>query len=126
MLTLYANFEFLIADEPCSRMYDVCIRRTAATTQDTKADALMFNKFVKLTNMQTQFHPPDLSRNISFSSSLSLSALHTYPITSIPPRSLTLPNNLHHLSSPKSIIPSHRIRNLNPRQLRLLQPIPDK
>src|SRR5579859_266855 len=50
--------------------------------------------------------------------------LHTYPITSIPPRSLALPNNLHHLSPSKSIIPSHRICNLNPRQLRLLQPIP--
>ena len=49
---------------------------------------------------------------------------YTPPITSIPPRRLTPPNNLHHLPLPQPKILRHRIPHLNPRQLTLLQPIP--
>ena len=44
-------------------------------------------------------------------------------ITSIPPRRLTPPNDLHHLPLPQPQILRHRIPHLDPRQLTLLQPI---
>lgn len=46
------------------------------------------------------------------------------PITRVPPRRLTLPNNLHDLPPPQPQILGHRIPRLNPRQLTFLQPIP--
>ena len=45
-------------------------------------------------------------------------------IISLPPRSLTCPDNLHNLTPPPAQILGHRITSLDSRQLALLQPIP--
>lgn len=50
--------------------------------------------------------------------------LYRPPIARIPPRRLTLPNNLNHLPPSQTQIPRNRIPRLNPRQLTFLQPIP--
>lgn len=50
--------------------------------------------------------------------------LYRPPITHIPPSRLALPDDLDHVPSLQTQIPRHRVRHLDPRQLRLLQPVP--
>jgi len=50
--------------------------------------------------------------------------LHAETITSIAPASFALPNNLNHVPPLEPIIPSNRVRTLDPRQLALLESIP--